>query len=153
MDCLHMNGSCSTKHPSSGFIEDYLLNLILEWFWSRICLATIRCFKKSKGLDMQYSKDSKAFTGPYIQYIWLLKRCPVVGKCLCLYLEKLRTPVQVHKPVLLCISNNVVGCSRSSGVRTTSLLHTGMSLKARKNRRTDGGLSPASFILSPCCFC
>lgn len=87
MDCLHMNGSCSTKHPSSGFIEDYLLNLILEWFWSRIYLATIRCFKKSKGLDMQYSKDSEAFRGPYIQYIWLLKRCPVVGKCLCYILK------------------------------------------------------------------
>lgn len=68
VDCLHINGNYSTKHPSSGFIEDYLFNLILEWFWSRIYLSTIQCFKKSEGLDMQYSKDSEAFRGPYHSY-------------------------------------------------------------------------------------
>lgn len=60
MDFLQLNGNrTTTKHPSIGFIEDYLFSLILEWFWSRIYLSTIQCVKNLRDLVCNTAKTPK----------------------------------------------------------------------------------------------
>jgi len=75
-------------------------------------------FKKNRSdLVCNTAKSPKLLGDHNIQYIWLLKGCPVADKCLCSWLENLRIPVQVHNPVFLCILNHAIGRSHSSAVR------------------------------------